>query len=88
MVRTQMANTSSPANERKMSEWNRDSHDAICLRTLINNGLITNMGPKKVMEAHLTFQKYAYPTFQSALKNMRRTYNNSLQKRDSAIGKL
>lgn len=57
--------------------WNKDSPD-----------VFTDMGPKKVMENHKSFQKYQYPTFKSALRNMRRTYNITLKKRDSTEDKI
>ena len=69
-----------------MTKWNKDSTDGVCLKALIENGLITGMGPVKVREQHAQFQKYAYGTFQSAFNNMKRTHNNAVQRRSNAEG--
>lgn len=62
-------------------QWNKDSTDGVCLRALIENGVITGMNPVKAREQHAQLQKYAYETFQSALNNMKRTHNNSMKRK-------
>ena len=70
----------------EMLKWNKDSPDGVCLRALIENSLITDMGPVKVRKQHAQFQKYAYGTFQSALNNIKQTHNNAIQRRNNVEG--
>ena len=50
----------SPKNQnRELLAWKKDITDRVCLKELIENSIITGMGPKKVIELHIQFQKYS-----------------------------
>ena len=69
------------SNEKGAVKWDKDTKDAILLRHLIEEGIIEGMKPKQVLASYADFQKYQYPTFQSAINNMRRTYKNGVKRR-------
>ena len=69
------------SNEKGAVKWDKDTKDAILLRHLIEVGIIEGMKPKQVLASYTDSQKYHYPTFQSAINNMRRTYKNGVKRR-------
>ena len=69
----------------KVSSWKGHTSDAEDLKIFVETGRLEDLTPKQIMEKYPQFNKYAYSTFNSALSNARRSFNNTVSQRGSGI---
>jgi hypothetical protein len=69
-------------------QWSSTSQDGKLLRTLVENGNITNkMTAKQIREKYTMFNAYAYACFNSALANTRRSVATEMEAREPQTGR-
>lgn len=69
----------------KLSSWKGQTSDAEDLKMFVESGRLEGLTPKQIMEKYPQFNKYAYGTFNSALSNARKAFNNMVGLRGSGL---
>jgi hypothetical protein len=89
MPRSPMQSTAKPVQmdqKGKIASWNGQSDDAFDLKLFVENGRLNGMTAKQVMAKYTQFNKYAYSTFNSALRNAQKVFKNTVMGRGAPPG--
>ena len=72
----------------KIAQWKSDTRDGFELNLYVENSCCEGLKAKGVMDKYPQFQEYAYATFNGALQNARKKYNNAIRSRAYEASKL